>query len=309
MNLPPNARVAVVAPGGATTAMRLDAGLDFVRTLGYEPVEARNLRARFLYHAGTLAQRAADLTWALTAPDIDAVWFARGGYGTAQTLAALPWGRLDGRPVLGFSDATALLVALEQHGVASIHAPVLQGLTPLDLDPPLPGTVGAASRDALRTLLATGRTPPLRGRVLCDQGLPVQGRAVGGNLTVLASLCGTPWQLRAQGAIVLFEDVGEAPYRIERSLCQLRDSGCLQGVAGIGLGEFTDCEPPGLDHTTQDMLRGVLQPLGVPVLADLPFGHGARNDAWVHGALADLDAQGLHFHDAPGSSRARRWTP
>ena len=298
MKLLPGARIAIVAPGGATSALRLEAGLDFVRALGCEPVEAPHLRARHLYHAGTVAQRTEDLAWALTAPDIDAVWFARGGYGTAQTLAGLPWERLDGRPVLGFSDATALLVALEQHGIPSIHAPVLQGMTPLDRDPLLAGTVGAQSREHLRRLLATGAANRLPGRLLCGPEISVQGRALGGNLTVLATLCGTPWQLRAQGAILLLEDVGEAPYRIERLLCQLRDSGCFSGVVGIGLGEFTDCEPPGLDHTTEDMLREVLEPMGIPVLADLPFGHGARNDPWPHGALATLDAGGLAFPDA-----------
>lgn len=295
MRLEAHARIAVVAPGGATTPSRLDAGIALVRELGYQPIEAPNLRARHLYHAGTVQQRSADLVWALTADDIDAVWFARGGSGTAQTLSALPRDRLDGRPVFGFSDATALHTALARQGVTSIHAPVLQGLTPLDVQPPLPGTVGATSRAHLVNLLRTGIAAPLAGVPFCGPSHSVQGRVLGGNLTVLASLCGTPWQLDARGAIVLLEDVGEAPYRLERCLCQLRDSGCLDGVVAIGLGEFSDCDPAGLDHSSADILRDALAPLGVPVLAGLPFGHGARNDPWLHGALAELRAAGIHW--------------
>ena len=191
-----NARIAVVAPAGVFVPARLAYTLEGVRALGYEPVLAPSIEARHRYFAGTTAQRAADLAWALTAPDIDAVWFARGGYGTAQTLALLPWGSLDSRPVIGFSDATALLVAMHKRGLRGVHGPVLHGLCEWDLGSHPPVTpIDSESRAVLRALLATGVAPALPGRPLLGDPAPVRGPVIGGNLTVLASLAGTPWAL------------------------------------------------------------------------------------------------------------------
>ena len=133
------ARIAVVAPSGVFTAERLQIAVDALTAWGFVPVPGPGVTARHRYFAGTTQQRAEDLTWALTAEDIDAVWFARGGYGTAQLLDRLPWNDLDGRPVIGFSDATALHAAFANRHRLSIHGPVLHGLTDFDLgtDPPM----------------------------------------------------------------------------------------------------------------------------------------------------------------------------
>lgn len=294
-----NARIAVVAPAGVFLPERLEIASRMLRSFGYEPVLGPNVQARHRYLAGTAAQRAADLAWALTAPDIDAVWFARGGYGTAQTLALLPWDRLDGRPVIGFSDATALLVAMHQRGLRGIHGPVLHGLVEFDLGSSPPVTpIDTESRAVLLELLATGVAPALPGRPLLGDSAPVRGPVIGGNLTVLASLAGTPWALDATDSIVVLEDVHEPPYRIERALCQLLDSGGLRGARGVALGDFYHCRPDAPDYTLADIFREHLGTLGIPVVFGLPVGHTVHNYAWIHGAEGTLSPDGITWTGA-----------
>lgn len=291
-----NARIAIVAPSGAFSAERLHIAVRALESWGYCPVPAPNVGARHRYFAGTAQQRADDLAWALTAPDIDAVWFARGGYGTAQILDRLPWEGLDHRPVIGFSDATALLAAFANRGRQGIHGPVLHGFTDFDLgsDPP-PTPIDTESRNVLQRLLATGVAPALPGRPLCGPSMPVEGRVIGGNLTVLASLMGTPWALDTRGAIVLLEDVAEHPYRLERALCQLLDAGGLRGAAAIALGDFYRCRPDSGAYTLGDVFKEHLEPLGIPVIFGLPVGHSVHNYAFVHGARGVLDSAGITF--------------
>ena len=283
----PGARVAVVAPAGVFHPDRTAAGCALAAGWGLDLIMAPNAGARTRYLAGTVAQRTADLVWALTAPDIDAVWFARGGYGTAQCLVGIPWGEVaPDRLVIGFSDATALFTAMLGMGVGRpVHGPVLNALAALN-DP--------ASQAALRALLMDGEGARLPGEQVAGPEAEVVGPVVGGNLAVLASLAGTRFAARSYGAILLLEDVGEAPYRLDRTLSQLLASGALDGVRGVALGEFSGCRAPeGADWAVQDVLVDLLAPLGVPVVAGLPVGHGPTNYALRLGAPGRLHAGGL----------------
>jgi muramoyltetrapeptide carboxypeptidase len=289
VTLQSGANIVVVAPAGIFDEAKLREGMQLLRSWGYEVTEARQLHSRFRYTAGTPDARREDLHRALTEPGIDAVWYARGGYGTVHCLPGLP-AIPDERLVIGFSDATALFCELQrrQHGRGRLlHGPVLQSV---------PQHIGADSRERLRTLLRTGEAPPLLGHSLVSGRGPVSGPVVGGNLCVLASLVGTPWQLDARGAILLLEDVGEAPYRLDRTVTQLREAGCLDGLAGIVLGEFPKCDPPqGAGWTLDEMFHDLLAPLNVPVLAGLPVGHSANNHAFWYGAQGTLHADRLVF--------------
>jgi muramoyltetrapeptide carboxypeptidase len=287
--LGPGSRIAVVAPGGAVASERLQAGIACLADWGWRPVLAPHLFDRHRYLAGALPDRAADLAWALTAPDIDAVWFARGGYGAAQLLATIPWPQVRSRPVIGFSDATALQWAMARRGLPSVHGPVLTMLMEGD------AAVDDDSRVAIRRLLALGESTPLTGQHLCGPEGPVRGRLVGGNLTVLASLAGTREQFQAENAILFLEDVGEKPYRIERLLCQLVDSGGLRGVRGVALGEFIDCEASSGPSFLRDIWLDHLAPLHVPVIEHVPIGHGKRNMAVGYGTEVELHATGLRW--------------
>jgi muramoyltetrapeptide carboxypeptidase len=279
------ARIAVVAPAGRVDPEKLRVPLSRLHSCGWDYVLGKHVYDRHRYYAGARDVRLNDLLWALTAPDIDAVWFARGGSGTAQLLADIPWDSLDRRPVVGFSDATALHISLFNAGIVSVHGP---GLASLGADDQ---SVDEFSWDALRSLLSEGRDSTLTGQLLCGPAEVVRGNLIGGNLTVIASLAGTRNAMKADGAIVLLEDVSEPTYKIERCLWQLIESGGLAGSLGIGFGELKGC---GRNDESADLLkdaiREMVEPLSIPVLWGLPIGHGRRNVAFRHGAAAALDA-------------------
>lgn len=269
--LEPGARVGVFAPSGAFDPERLAGGMALARSWGLELVEAPNLRARHRYLAGTDAQRLADLQWALSAPDLDACWMARGGYGITRLLDRVDWGAVADRPMIGFSDGTALLVALRQRaGVAGVHGPVLHSLADL---------TSRSSQEALRSLLFGGTPADLGG-----EGDAVEGPLVGGNLCVLADLCGTPDQLDASGCALLLEDIGEPAYKLDRMLRHLLRAGVFEGVTGVVVGQLTSCRAPeGADYTAQDVVLEALRELGVPLRWDARVGHGRLNRAFVYG--------------------------
>jgi muramoyltetrapeptide carboxypeptidase len=174
------------------------------------------------------------------------------------------------------------------NGGVNIHGPVLHSLASTD----------EGDRRSLFDLLSGRPLAALHGEVWVSGH--ASGPLVGGNLSMIAATCGTPWQLDARGALLFLEDVGEAPYRIDRMLQQLRDAGVFEGVAGLLLGTWDGCAAPsGAGWTLEDVLREAVDDLGVPVLAGLPFGHGARNHPLPIGAIATLDGARLVFPELP----------
>ncbi len=289
--LPHAARIAVIAPSGAFDPARLERGLSRLRTWGYRPEVLPGVGHPHRYLANTDAARLDDLRAALSGTH-DAVWMARGGYGMARLLRDLDLDACADVPFLGFSDGTALLDTLAARHRQAWHAPVLTSVGDVCDD---------TSLSHLQRCLAGEPMSTMTGSTLVT-GV-ADGRVRGGNLCVLASLCGTPWQLRAQGAIVVLEEVGEAPYKVDRLLRQLLDSGALDGVLGVALGDFLGADAPaGAGWNVKDVLRDALAPLGVPVVTGLPFGHGPRNLAFPMGVQAMLvatpDGSGaLRFHE------------
>jgi muramoyltetrapeptide carboxypeptidase len=274
-------RVALVAPAGPVQEGRIQAALERCRRLGLEPVlgaAAHGMHVEYL--AGTDEDRLADLQRALVAPDIDAVWALRGGYGTMRLLQRLDLAGLAAasRAFIGFSDNTALHLALHARGVVSFHGPNAGG------------DASELSEACLRRVLfeaeAAGALPLPAGRAPARlHGGAAEGPLIGGNLALLAAMCGTPAAPRAAGAILFVEDVGETAYRLDRAWTQLALAGALDGVRGVAFGRFTDC---GAD--THALLQRLSAPLGVPVLADLPFGHEPDNWTLPLGVRARLDA-------------------
>lgn len=267
--LPPRARIAVVAPSHAFAEERYQVGKDWLESLGYQIVETAGLRRRHRYFAGDDAHRLAALVDALTRDDVDAVWSVRGGSGVTRLLGELPWEALQPRPVFGFSDLTPLLDQLASRGWPAVHAPVVHSLDKTD----------EASRAHLAAMLRGEPTAPLAGRTVVSGD--AIGRLVGGNLCMLAVTCGTPFQLDAAGGILVLEEIAEHPYKVDRMLQQLRDSGVLRGISGVALGSFTGCEAPSsAEWSLSDVFDEHLGGLGVPVVAGLPIGHDAANRAW-----------------------------
>jgi muramoyltetrapeptide carboxypeptidase len=285
--LRPGVRVAIVSPCGPVLDHDLlDRGIGLLRSWGLQVVEGRHARTSTGHLAGTDDQRVHDLNAAIADPDIRAVWVTRGGYGLTRILDRVDWPALAADPgvIVGFSDVSALLAAAWRRiGLITVHGPFVGRLAaePREV------------RDQVRAVVFGGGHEPLAGAPMA--GTPrqrVRAPLIGGNLSVLAALAGTPDQLDANGCVLLLEDVGEAPYRVDRLLTQLRQSGSLDGVLGVAVGSPVRCEPPPSrpSATFADVLGDRLGDLGVPVVTDLPIGHMAAQRAVLHGGEITIDS-------------------
>jgi muramoyltetrapeptide carboxypeptidase len=279
--LAPGDRVAVVAPAGPFDREKFETGLAVMRAWGLIPEAAPHVYDRQSHLAGPDADRAADLAACLADPDLKAIICARGGYGCLRLLPMMEGVDLAGpaKWLIGFSDITVLHQFFHQRfGWATLHAPMVTTLA----------TAEAVSRDHLWSILSGAAQAPLR-YPLGEGLLPgaARGAVTGGNLTTLCHLLGTPYQPDFTGRLLFLEDVGEAPYRIDRILTQMALSGCLKGIAGVVLGQFTDC---GAEQEIHQIFLEHLAPCGVPLAAGLAAGHGAPNMALPLGLTATLDA-------------------
>ncbi|MEV4624066.1 LD-carboxypeptidase [Asanoa sp. NPDC049573] len=278
----------LVSPSGPTNPERLDRGLELLAEWGLRAVPGPHAYARDGYLAGTDADRAADLNAAFADPRIRGVLCTRGGYGAQRMVDAIDMAavRHDPKVVAGFSDITALQFALWRGArLAAVHGP---GLAWRDERTP------AASAESLRSALMS--TDPVTIKAVETEetaGVRVPGSAagplLGGNLCLITSSIGTADMPDLTGAVLLVEEVQEPLYKIDRMLTHLRRAGALDGLAGVALGQFTDCSDDwGTGLTT--MLLERLGDLGVPVLGGLPIGHGPGQLSVPVGAPATLDA-------------------
>lgn len=281
----PGARIALVSPAGPSTADRIEAAAERCRHLGLEPLIAPSAGARTGYLAGSDEARLADLQSALDDPGIAGVWAIRGGYGLMRILPHVRFDALRAgpKPFIGFSDNTAMHLALYREGIVSFHGPHAGGDFP------------ELAERCFRAVVMDGDVPDLppsrvdpRPHALIDG--TAEGRLIGGNLALLAGLCGTPWALDARGAVLIVEDVGEPLYRIDRMLAQLKLSGVMDGVRGIGFGRFTELPDPADEAALEALLLEWTASFDVPVVAGLPVGHVAENWTLPFGVRARLDA-------------------
>jgi len=287
-------RIAVVAPSGPADPARLDRGCAVLRGLGLDVVVGKHALDRapsgLTYLAGADAERAADLQAAWCDPRVAAVFCARGGYGAARVLDHLDWTEMSrAAPKLlhGSSDITALHVAFGRR--LSV---------PTSFGPMVATAIADAEPEGLAHLREWlfGPGAPVHGTHALRGGR-ASGVLTGGNLALLTSLLGTPYSPEpAAGRLAFLEDVDEAPYRVDRMLTQLLQAGWFDDVAGIALGTWTGC-----GDVTGDLgavFADRLTPLGVPILAGLPVGHGPRQLTVRLGAGAVLDADALVLRPA-----------
>lgn len=285
-HLRPGDLVGVIAPAGPAAPERV---------VLVEPLFARHgLRARLYpschardpqhdFLAGDDATRLADLHAAFADRDVAAVFCLRGGWGSARLLGGIDTAllRANPKPFVGFSDITALHALLAREGLVGLHAP-------------MPGSnlVLEGNEDDAQALFALLMQPLPAGHcfapALADDGWRVPGQAsgrlVGGNLSIVASLLGTPWAWPMQDTILFLEDVSEALYRVDRMLTQLRHAGVLAGARGFLLGSFTE------DADPRAVLAEHLAGLGKPVLSGWPAGHARPNRTLPLGVQVTLDA-------------------
>ncbi|GAM04724.1 S66 peptidase family protein [Novosphingobium sp. MBES04] len=296
--LRPGDGLGLVAPAGFIgDRFGIEEIAEAVRAMGLEPTLAPNLTARAGYLAGEDAARAAAFMETWQDPRVKGVMAVRGGWGTARILPRLDFAALRRHPKLftGFSDNTALHAALAAHGCApSLHGPNASASWPLVA---WESWRALAFEGATPTLSVAGYTGPSLGggrrgpRVFA--GGQAQGRLLGGNLSVLSALVGTPYFPDMRGAVLFLEDTNESEYRIDRMLTQLALAGVLKGLAGVVFGQCTNCRNPGPGYsnfTIYEVLDQHFGGLGIPAFQGLSIGHIAAQASVPVGCQVRLDA-------------------
>jgi muramoyltetrapeptide carboxypeptidase len=272
------------------------------RTLKYFGLRARfgrNVRRRTGYLGGSAEERVADLHELFADKEVRGIFCIRGGYGSAQLLDKLDYGLIRRNPkvFLGYSDITALHLAIHREtGLVTFHGPVVVSSfteytqkhfrAALFQTEPIGRVTNPPDSNRLRPahILRAVRTGRARGRL------------VGGNLSLISALMGTPWEIDTRGRILFLEDVGEQPYAVDRMLTQLRLAGKLDAAAGIVFGECSDCRPrdfqPSFESTFSlgEVVDSILGGLKIPVLYGLTIGHTDDQLTLPLGVEATLDA-------------------
>ncbi|MCA2213348.1 S66 peptidase family protein [Jidongwangia harbinensis] len=285
--LRPGDRVRVVAPAGVPDA-RLDRGIAILESFGLVVERGAHLYDRYGYLAGTDEARLADLNAAFTDPGVRGVFAARGGYGTQRILDGLDLAavRRDPRVFVGFSDLTPLIGRLWRGArLVSFYGPMVNWTD---------ARTGPVEIESLRSALTT-TAPIVLTRDPAEPSAAVEvpgtatGTLLGGNLTMLQASIGTPDLPNLRGAILVFEDVDEAPYSYDRMLTHLRRAGILKHLAGVAVGQFTNATGTAGQWTAAQAVQDRLGDLGVPVLGGLRIGHGNGQLTVPFGTRATLD--------------------
>lgn len=294
--------IALVAPAGVPDRTRIELAISRLKERGFRVKLYGDVYRRRGYLAGDDATRAAELMAAFADPEVAAVFPARGGTGVTRILDLLDYGVIRKQPKIltGFSDITALHLAVQrQTGLVTFHSPhpmdglgMPEGLSDLSARTfwraVLAESYAGSGQSCWDVLLADSERQHLS--TLCS-GV-AQGRLVGGNLALVCSVLGTPYEIDTASNILLLEDVGEQPYRIDRLLSQLRLAGKLDVLNGVVLGQFTDCvaEPDKPSLTVDEIFADYFSDLGIPVLQNFPTGHTPDNVTLPLGVMVELDA-------------------
>lgn len=287
----PGDAIAIVTPATIVKEEFVADAATFLHSLGYVIKEGKYARGP---HSGSFAathdQRAEDLRRAWLDPEVRAILCARGGYGCIHLMETLSDEELlrDPKWLIGFSDVSALHARLHKAGIASVHASMAKHLALYGMDPITGALLDILTLPSVTQTLRAPASPLNRtGRT--------EGTLLGGNLAVLNSLAGTPWDMLnvtdADGPVILFlEDVSEKIYAVERMLMRLVLSGSLHRIAGLAVGWFTDYKAdanyPDMEHMIDALLRRY--GIAIPVAYGFPIGHKDTNRPLVEGARASL---------------------
>jgi muramoyltetrapeptide carboxypeptidase len=280
--------VALVSPSGPVPAERIEAAVNVLSSWGLRPHVFPNAAGSHRYLAAEDAARLSDLREAFEDPGMRAVWCLRGGYGMQRIVDQLDFDAIKADPklVIGFSDITALHLALWQRiRLATVHGPVAA-----QFDKGADSVTARAARQAVMTseVITVTRDGGESSAPATTSGV-ASGPLIGGNLSLVAASLGTPDMPLLDGAILLLEEVDEPHYKVDRMLTHLRRSGVIEGVAGVAIGQFTNCPE------AAEILLDRLGSLGVPLLGGLPIGHGDQHYAVPLGipSILDVTAQTL----------------
>lgn len=283
--------IGVVGPASPPVKERLEKGIGYLQQLGYRVKLGEHIDDRYGYLAGEDADRVRDINRMIRDPEVNAIFCTRGGYGTPRLLEQIDYHAIKKHPkiLVGYSDLTALQLAIfHKAQVVTFSGPMVavemgKGIRPFT-EQHFWDILTSEAKIAF-----SGENGPMR----CLKQGSSEGRLLGGCLSMICSIIGTPYQPDFKDAILFVEEVGEEPYRIDRYFMQLKLAGILSRLNGIVFGQFEDCKPspdtPSL--TLEEVLENVVGNLEIPVLADLPYGHIDVKYTLPVGAKVRLDAE------------------
>ena len=282
--LRPGDLIGIISPAGPVDESELQPDLELLESSGFRIHIAPHVYDRQGYLAGDDEARLSDLHGMFQDRKTKAIFCARGGYGTLRLLDKIDYDLIRENPkiIVGYSDITALLMAINKKtGLITFHGPMVRGLSALHDN----------SRESLFRLISSNQPvsfSPMAGNPL------IVGRAtgplIGGNLSLICHLIGTPFLPSLEGSLLFIEDKGEPLYRIDRMLTHLALAGQLKGIAGLIGGEFIKCGDP---SAVDDLLNTAASELEIPLITGFPIGHGLKNTALPLGIPARLDADSM----------------
>ncbi|MDZ4656373.1 MAG: LD-carboxypeptidase [Bythopirellula sp.] len=295
--------IAIIAPASVPDQEKIERAISRLEEMGFRVKVYGDLYRRWGYLAGDDETRAEELMQAVADPEVAAIFPARGGTGVTRLLDVLDYSLFRKHPkiLVGFSDITALHAALQQQaGWVTFHSPhpmdglgMPEGLSELSARTFWRAVLAESYADRKQSGYEVPLTDTEREKIVTLAPGKVQGKLVGGNLALVCAVLGTPYEFDMTGSILLLEDVGELPYRIDRFLSQLRLAGKLDVLAGVVLGQFTDCDAPEGKPTLSlaEIFDGYFGGLGIPVLENFPTGHTPDNATLPLGVQVELDAE------------------
>ena len=289
--------IGIVAPASAPIhAKAIDRSVKVLQSLGFKVKLGKHLRKKQGFLAGSDEERLGDLMSMFRDPEVKAILCVRGGYGTARLLPLLDYEVIRANPKIfvGYSDITSLHCAfLKKANLVTFHGPMLHSdFCKKDM----PDFTLQSFLNTLTQPSAAGSIcKTYHGKISVLRRGKASGRLLGGNISLLCTTLGTPYQPSFKKKILFLEDLDEAPYRFDRMLTHLLNAGVLQQVAGVAVGLNRNCIDPQAKkrkqywQTVEDVLKERLAPLKVPVVAGLPFGHVPLNATLPMGVQAELD--------------------
>jgi muramoyltetrapeptide carboxypeptidase len=286
----PGGRIGIAAPGGPVLREPFERGVAYLERRGFRPVLGKHVGGRHAFLAGTDRERLEDLNALAADPDIQAIWCARGGYGSARIVEGLDYEALRRHPksIIGYSDITVLQSAVFRRlRLASWQGPLVVELgNPAAFDEAsLWSAVTGDGRDLSWSL-------PQASVARAGKG---SGPLVGGCLSIVVALIGTPYEVPMDGAVLFWEEVNEEPFRIDRMLGRLRQSGRLKNLSGMVVGRLVNCQSkdPQSDMPLLEILETHLAGTDYPVVVDFPAGHCPGKTTLPFGRSVTLDTSNL----------------
>lgn len=283
--------IGIVAPGSPTTEEKVEKAYEKLKEMGFKVKLGKSCYSKYGYLAGRDELRAEDLNSMFRDTEVDGIICLRGGYGTIRILELLDYNLIRANPkvFVGYSDITAIHIAINQiSNLVTFHGPMAAS--------DLAGDISKFSLESLFNSILhedfDGNLKNPTEELITINGGVAEGQIIGGNLSLIASTIGTPYEIDTKGKIIFIEEIGEEPYRIDRMLNQLKLSNKLQEAEGIILGNFSNCMPedPDMSLTLEEVIDDLIRPLNKPTLYNLQAGHCDPNITIPFGVRVRLNA-------------------